>query len=294
MKKINLLRIFIVLASIAALAACSAKSGEVALQPSPVEKEGIGPFNIEFAQDETYHKTVSADILQNEGKVEFLSYSDLPFQIIVSDIKTEISGCDAAQVKFDLFWIPNVDNAPTMGSSLQKNSRIQVYAKAKSALVASFKNLENCSHIDIDLSLMRIPFPQATYSSWISNYVSSTDAYHVMRLDVSQLATSVQGVFQITCDNYNIEKFTTEMTQNNESTFPKTMIFKINRVDTVATTTCAKQLGVKASDVGRLVYCIHNKASATSVFNLSCRLATGSQTYPASYTELSTSWQKNY
>lgn len=284
--------LLISLITLLSFAGCANKSEEVAMQPV-VEKEGIGPFSVEFASDSTFQKAVSAPISQAEGKIEFFSFADLPSQIVVKDIKLSITGCDASQVQFNLFWIPNLDQAPTKGYEVRKSSRIEVKEKVKSSLVASFKNLQNCTHIDFNLALYRIPLPLATYGSWISNVVAVSEPYHSMRMDISQLSETVQSSFQITCDGGNTERFTTEMLQNNESELPKKMIFKITRVDATASQTCSKQFGIKSTDIGRLIYCVHNRATMSSPFNLACRLNANELTYPTSYTELPTSWQKN-
>lgn len=271
------------------LAACSGKNDDAG-EVTPVESKSIGPFSIEFPDGQNYQQKVSAAVAQNEGKIDFFAYSDQAYQIVVKDLKLTVTGCEASQVKFTLLWIPNIDQAPAMGLVVQKSSRFLVAAKTKGSVVASFENLQNCTNIDFDLSLLKIPYPVTTYGNWTSNYMAPTDPTHSMRLDISQLSTSVQGVFQITCDNFNTEKFTTEMVANSEAEAPQKMAFRITSVNQQALSTCSKQFGVKPSDVGLTIYCIHNRAGAYSVFNLVCRLGTG---YPSNYAETTTTWQKN-
>jgi hypothetical protein len=285
------MKIYILLISVLVFASCAKKSEDAPANPE-VKAEAIGPFTIDFNSD-TFQKTISGRI--TDGRVAFYSYSDQPYQIVVKNSDLQVTGCDGVPVDFSLGWIPNMDQSATAGYTIgKKASRVQVYSKIKSSLVVDFKNVQDCSSMNFNLTLARIPQPQATYGSWYSNFVSPTDPYHNMALNISQLSESVQGVFQITCDSLNMEKLTTEMVYNNESELPKKMIFKVTSVDRLATSACGKQFAAKASDVGKLIYCIHNKSSVGAVFNLACRLASDALTYPSIYTELATSWQKNY
>lgn len=134
---------------------CAKKSEDVPLTPPTAQSEGIGPFTIEFSTANAYEKKVNVPIAQSEGKLEFLAYSEVPYQITVADYKMQVLGCDASKVQFNLYWVPDVNQVPTSGYAIQKSSWVQVQSKIKSSILAVFKNLEGCTHINFEIYLTK-------------------------------------------------------------------------------------------------------------------------------------------
>lgn len=157
MKKLNLITAGSLTAILAVIvASCSAKveSPQSFPEGNAPQGESQGPFTIAFDTNNSYSHFLKININQTEGKVEYKINTSSRFDLIVDEVSSAVTGCDATTVKHDVFWLPD-ESSTAQGQMLKVNSKFMTGRKTTGVLVHSFKNLQTCTGIEIKTRLRK-------------------------------------------------------------------------------------------------------------------------------------------
>lgn len=145
------------------LLACGAQKDEP--QEVTQKENKVGPFDLKVSSsDRSVVNEFSADIAQNEGRVDFNFTPDERVQLQFETASTSVTGCDASKVSVAHFWYENAEKTkePIV---VRQGQKFYAAPKVKNTFAVAFVNLGGCKKLIYKLNVKKIEWPKRP-STW--------------------------------------------------------------------------------------------------------------------------------